>query len=75
MRDALCDSKGFVGDFGSRIRHRKLMFADETVGLPREDGVISETTQHDITERQKKHLQQEQSRHISIKLMFEEFQI
>lgn len=75
MRDALCDSEGFVGDFGSRIRHRKLMFAHETVGIPREDGVISETTQHDVTERQEKHLQQEQSSYNGIKLLFEEFQI
>lgn len=75
MRDALCDSKGFEGDFGSRIGHRKLMFADETVSLPREDGVISETTQHGVTERQEKHLREEQSGYNSIKLLFGEFPI
>lgn len=74
MRDALCGSKGFVGDFGSGFRHRKLMFADETVGLPSEDGVITETTQHDVTGRQEKHLQQEHHDYNSIKLLFEAFQ-
>lgn len=61
VRDALCDSERFVGYFGSRIRHRKLMFADETVHLPGEDGVIGEAAQHDTIERQEKHLQQHQS--------------
>lgn len=70
MRDPLCDSKGFVGDLGSRIRHRKLMFADEAVGLPREDGVIGEASQHGVTERQEKRLEREQSGFNSIELLF-----
>lgn len=74
MRDALSGGKGFVGDFGSGFRHRKLMFADEIVGLPSEDGVITETTQHDVTGRQEKHLQQEHSDYNSIKPLGEAFQ-
>lgn len=46
------------------------MFADEAVGLPGEDGVISETSQHGVTERQEKRLQQKQSGYNSIKMAF-----
>lgn len=57
MRNAPCDSKGFVGDFGSRVRDGELILAEECVTLPSKDGVIAETTQDSITEWQKQHLQ------------------
>lgn len=57
MRDPPCDSEGLVGDFGSAVRHWELIFAEECVALPSKDGVITETAQDGVTERQKKHLQ------------------
>lgn len=60
MRDRPCDSKGLVGDFGSTVRDRKLVFARECVTIPRKDRVIAETAEDDVTERQKKHLQHKQ---------------
>lgn len=60
VRDPPCDSEGLVGDFGSAVRDRELVFAEQRVALPSKDGVITETAEDGVTERQEKHLQHKQ---------------
>lgn len=60
VSDRPCDSKGLVGDFGSTVRDRELVFAWQCVALPSKDRVITETAEDGVTERQKKHLQHKQ---------------
>lgn len=55
-----CDSEGLVGDFGSAVGDRELVFAEECVTFPSKDGVITETAEDGVTERQEKHLQHKQ---------------
>lgn len=57
MRDPPCDSKGLVEDSGSTIGNRELVFAEKCVTLPRKDGIITETAEDGVAERQEKHLQ------------------
>ncbi len=54
------DSEGLVGDFGSTVGDRELVFAEEGVAFPSKDGVIAETAEDGVTERQEKHLQHKQ---------------
>lgn len=60
MSDPPCDSEGLIGDFGTAVRDRKLVFAEQGVALPSKDGVITETAEDGVTERQEKHLQYKQ---------------
>lgn len=57
VRGSPCDCKGLVGDFGSAVWDRELVFAEQGVTLPSKDGVITETAEDGVTERQEKHLQ------------------
>lgn len=60
MKDPPCDGEGLVGDFGPTVRDRELIFAEERITLPGKDGVVAETTQDGVTERQEKNLQHRQ---------------
>jgi len=60
VRDLPCNSKGLVGDIGSTVRNWELVFAEKCVALPRKDGVITETAEDGVAERQEEHLQQKQ---------------
>lgn len=57
MRDPPCDSEGLVEDSGSTIGNRELIFAEKCVTLPRKDGIITETAEDGVAERQEKYLQ------------------
>lgn len=66
MRDTPSDSEGLVGDFGSAVGDRELIFAEQCVALPSKDGVITETAEDGVTERQEKHLQHKQQGAINL---------
>lgn len=59
-KDPPCDSEGLVGDFGSTVGDRELVFAGQGVALPSKDGVIAEAAEDGVTERKEKHLQHKQ---------------
>lgn len=60
VKDPPCDGEGLVGDFGPTVRDRELVFAGERITLPGKDGVVAETAQDGVTERQEKNLQHRQ---------------